>query len=104
MATNSPVFEAACTELEQRTSLARLEVRGTVRIGLKAAGLDAGGVDAAQIAVMLRKLLPSELEARGVSDAASVCGEVAAAIEGGAFEAPADRAGAAAETMGRFGG
>ena len=66
--------------------------------------LDAGTVDAAQMGVMLRKVLPAELEARGVPDAAGVCEAVASAIEGGAFEAPVDRAGAAAETMSRFGG
>ena len=67
MADSSPVFDKTCEEIEQRTSLERIEVRGTVRIGLKAAGLDAIGVYGAQMAVMLRKLLPKELEARGVA-------------------------------------
>lgn len=100
---DSPVFEKTCEELEQRTPLERLEVRGTVRIGLKAAGLDVHGVDVAQMAVMLRKVLPEELEMRGIGEAASLCDEIAGAIEGIAFEASDDRAGAAAATMSRFG-
>jgi hypothetical protein len=104
MPADSPVFERTCQELEQRTNLDRLEVRGTVRIGLKAAGLDGYSVDAAQMVVILRKVLPTELEIRGIGDTAAVCEEVVTAIEGIAFEAPADRAGAAAATMSRFGG
>ncbi len=103
MPANSPVFEKTCEEVERRTDLDRLEVRGTVRIGLKAAGLDAASVDAAQMVVMLRKVLPKELEIRGVDQTTSLCEEVATAIEGGVFEATTDRAGAAAATMNRFG-
>ena len=103
MSADSPVFERTCEEIEQRTPLERLEVRGTVRIGLKAAGLDADSVGAEQMVVMLRRVLPEELEIRGISDAAALCEGVAAAIEGVVFEAPADRAGAAAATMSRFG-
>jgi hypothetical protein len=103
VAVESPVFERTCEELDQRSSLDRLEVRGTVRIGLKIAGLDAYSVDAIQMIAVLRKLLPREFETRGVANAAAVCEEVIAVIEGVSFEAPTDRAGAAAATMSRFG-
>ena len=100
---DSPVFDRTSEELEQRTPLERLEVRGTVRIALKAAGLDVQSVDAAQMGVVLRKVLPKELETRGVGDAAALCEEIAAAIEDMVFEAPADRTKAAAATMSRLG-
>ena len=77
---DSPVFDRTCEELEQRTHLERLEVRGTVRIALKAAGLDAQSVDAEQMSVVLRRVLPDEFETRGVDDAAARCEEVAASI------------------------
>lgn len=101
---DSPVFEKTCQELEQRTSLDRLAVRGTVRLGLKAAGLDAASVDAAQMGTVLRKVLPGELEARGIDHPQQLCEELADALAGMRFEAAAtDRAGAAASTIARFG-
>src|SRR5262249_30057319 len=65
---DSATFDLACSELERRTSLNRLEVRGTVRIALKNAGLD-GSVTPAQMKVVLERVLPAELKARGVADA-----------------------------------
>ena len=100
---DSPVFDKTCEELEQRTDLERIEVRGTVRIALKAAGLSVQSVDAAQMRVALRKVFPNELEIRGVEDAAAVCEGVAAAIEDIVFDGAGDRAGAAAAAMSRFG-
>lgn len=103
MSAESPVFGATCDELERRTDLARLESRGTVRIAIKSAGLDAGSVDAEKMAVVLRRVLPAELESRGVANAADICEQIVAEIEGIAVDAADDRAGAAAATMGRFG-
>ena len=65
---DSAVFDWVCGELEQRSSLDRLEARGTIRLALKQAGLDAGSVTPDQIKVVLEKLLPEELRARGVAD------------------------------------
>jgi hypothetical protein len=59
--------------------------------------------DAAQMVAMLHKVLPQELEVRGIGEAVALCEEVVAEIEGIVFEVPADRAGAAAATMSRFG-
>lgn len=70
---DSPVFEWVSAELAAATSLTELEARGTVRLALKGAGLEARGVDAAQMAVVLRQVLPRELAHRGVDDAEAVC-------------------------------
>ena len=40
------IFELVAEELERRTDLAKLEARGTVRLSLKQAGLDAHTVSA----------------------------------------------------------
>ena len=98
---DSPVFERTCEELEQRTTLGRIEVRGTVRIALRRAGLEARSVDVAQMTVLLDKMLPHELATRGVDDAGTVCEKTAAAIAGVAVGESSDRAGAAAETIGQ---
>ena len=100
---DSPVFDRTCEELDERTSLERIEVRGTVRIALKKAGLDARSVDATQMGVVLRKVLPGELDARGVEESAAVCDQIAAAIDGMASGGVGDRAGTAAATMDRLG-
>ncbi len=70
------LFDFAAERLEHHTSLDRLEARGTLRIALKAAGLKAKSVSAAQLCVVFEKLMPDELEKRDVSDAASVCNAV----------------------------
>src|SRR5512145_2308056 len=70
---DSPAFEHLCRELEAGTQLDRLEARGTVRLALKQAGLDPRSVTAEQLGVVLEKVLPAELAARGVGDAAALC-------------------------------
>jgi hypothetical protein len=77
---DAPAFDWVCSELEQQTSLDRLEARGTVRIALKEAGLDARSLTPDQMKVVLDKLLPKELESRGVSDAEGVCRTLASGI------------------------
>jgi hypothetical protein len=64
---DSPAFEAVCDALETSSSLDRLEARGTVRLALKQAGLEARSVSAAQLAVVVEKVLPEELDSRGVA-------------------------------------
>jgi hypothetical protein len=100
---DSSVFDRVCSELEARTSLDRLAVRGTIRIALKNAGLDAASVDAAQMGVVLRMLVPAELAARGVAGAPALCEAVAEEIAGLRTDGVRDRAAEAAATIGRFG-
>ncbi len=71
MATN--VFDFTAEKLEQSTDLDRLEARGTLRLALKAAGLDAGCVSAPQMSVVVQRVLPKELATRGVESAESIC-------------------------------
>lgn len=101
---DSPVFDHVCEQLEQQTDLDRLAARGTVRISLKTSGLDVSSVDAEQMAVVLRRILPAELESRGVSDAEALCRGMADGLAGMSFDVAQDRASAAARTMARLGG
>ncbi len=77
---NSPAFDWTCEALERATDLDRLEARGTVRIALKSAGLEAGSVQPDQMRVVIEKLLPAELTARGVGDAEATCAQLASGI------------------------
>ena len=82
------VFDTVSEGLEARTDLERIQARGTVRIALKAAGLDVRAVTPDQMAVVLAKVLPAELEQRGVAEAGRICAELGAALDGAATPAP----------------
>ncbi len=70
---DSKAFDWICDELERATSLDRLEARGTMRLALKQAGLEARSVSGEQIAVVIEKLLPGELRSRGIEDPEATC-------------------------------
>jgi hypothetical protein len=72
------IFDQVATALEDRTSLDRLAARGTLRLALKQAGLDAATVTCEQLCVVLERVLPAELEARGIEAAAELCQRLAA--------------------------
>ena len=74
---DAEAFDFVCSQIEARTSLDRLAARGTVRITLKQAGLDARSVTPEQMAVVVEKLLQSELTSRSVADAAAICLDLA---------------------------
>jgi hypothetical protein len=89
----SPVFEFVAGEIERRSTLATLEARGTVRIALKRAGLDAAGVTRDQLRVVLERVLPEELRSRGVPRSDELCSAIAAALrashsDGAATDSP----------------
>ena len=99
------LFDIAAESLERHTSFNRLEARGTLRIALKAAGLELDPVTAQQLQVVFEKLMPGELETRDVSDAEAVCRAVAEEIArtpapSGTTEASGDLD----EVFGRLGG
>jgi len=73
---DSPIFELVCTELEARTSLGRLEARGTVRLALKEGGLSASSVSGREMQVVLDRLLPDALASRGIENGAALCGQI----------------------------
>jgi len=67
------VFTHLCDALESETTFSRIESRGTVRLALKAAGLDAKNITVEQMKVILERVFPRELESRGVPDPEGVC-------------------------------
>jgi hypothetical protein len=82
VADESPAFLAACETIVERTGMAAALVRGTVRLALREGGLSDEAVSAAQLTVVARSLLASELAAGGVADAESVCAAVAERLLG----------------------
>jgi hypothetical protein len=76
------IFDLVCAGLEQRTQLNRLEARGTVRLALKQAGLDAAQVTAIQMRTVVEKVLPGELRSRGVDAPDGHCQALAALLAG----------------------
>ena len=77
---DSAAFEFACGQLETSSSLDRLAARGTVRIALKQAGLEARSVTPEQMTVVIQKILPAELASRGVETAQEVCQRILAGL------------------------
>lgn len=73
----SNVFTWLCERLEAETDLSLIEARGTVRICLKSAGLIPADLTPDQAATTVERLLPRELEARGVPDSETLCARLA---------------------------
>jgi hypothetical protein len=84
------VFEFVARKLEEATDFDRLEARGTVRLALKESGIDAKSVTVDQMTVVLQKVLPGELETRGIDGSDSVCEGIAQLLKGSDLEATAD--------------
>lgn len=78
---DSRAFALVCEQLEEGTSLGRLEARGTVRLAVKQAGLEAGTVTPEQMAVVVARILPEELSARGIEGGAGLCASIGAALQ-----------------------
>lgn len=87
---DSAVFTHVCIALESVTSFSRIEARGTVRLALKSAGLEANSVTAEQMQVVIERVFPIELENRGIPDPDSVCRAIASGLAGVASEASTD--------------
>ena len=81
-------FEFVCKALEASTDLDRLQARGTVRIALRAAGLEPEKVTAEQMSAVLDKLMPKELAALGVADPEAACATVASSLNNESWAAP----------------
>lgn len=77
---DSPAFDWICAQLEHASDLDRLEARGTIRIALKRAGLEAASVVPHQMRVVIEQILPAELAARGIEDGDAVCRRLAAGV------------------------
>ncbi len=82
------IFDWVCDQIEQNTSLTRIEARGTLRLALKAAGLAAQSLSSDQTKVVLTKVMPSELDARGVEEATQICEQICSDLAGVEFAQP----------------
>jgi hypothetical protein len=100
----SNLFDYAAEQLEQRTSLDRLEARGTLRLALKAAGLEPGSLTTEQLTVVFERVLPAELQTRGVDDAEATCSVLAKEIATSPAAASQGQSGSADEIFRRLGG
>lgn len=81
------LFDIAAEKLEGGTDMDRLAARGTLRLALKEAGLDPQKFSVAQLRAVFEKLMPKELEARGVGNASRVCAAVMDQIAGASVAA-----------------
>lgn len=77
---DSPAFDYVSRALSDRTSLESIEARGTVRLALKAAGLTAASVTPEQMAVVLDRIVPGELEKRGIAGAGALCDQMKSGV------------------------
>ena len=79
---DATLFDFAAERLEHHTGCDRLEARGTLRIALKAAGLQPQNLNGAELKVVFEQVMPGELDSRGVSDTQGVCAAVLVDLEG----------------------
>jgi nitrogen fixation/metabolism regulation signal transduction histidine kinase len=98
------LFDIAAEKLEGATGMDRLESRGTLRIAVKEAGLDAQKLTMPQLRAVFEKLMPKELEARGVGEATAICKAVVDDIASAASEADSTAANSPDEVFKRLGG
>lgn len=101
---NSKLFDLAAERLEQRTSLDRLEARGTLRLALKEAGLEPRSLTLEQLEVVFERILPGELQTRGVDAAASICDAVMKEMASAPEATVQDRSSDVDEVFRRLGG
>lgn len=80
------LFDVAAENLERATDMDRLAARGTLRIAVKEAGLDPHTLTVPQLRAVFEKLMPRQLEAQGVSNAAAASQAMMSEIAGSAEE------------------
>ena len=74
-------FMVVCDHLERATSLERPAARGTVRLALKEAGLDAETITPDQMSIVTEKVLPAELQALRIADVDGHCQSIRARLK-----------------------
>ena len=98
------IFDLAAERLEALSNLDKLEARGTLRLALKASGLDARALTTTQLEVVLEKVMPGELERRGVWNPQKVCEAVATDVKAGAGDVDTATVSEAEAVFRRLGG
>jgi hypothetical protein len=78
---DAALFDAVAQALQKRTPFDSLQARGTLRLALKDAGLEAKSITPAQMRVVLERVLPSELRSRGVRDFDTVCASLLTVVD-----------------------
>jgi hypothetical protein len=73
---DSSLFDLTAKHLEHRTDFDHIEARGTLRLALDKAGLSPKSLTLQQLQVVFQKVLPKELELRGVRFVPAVCSSV----------------------------
>lgn len=73
---NNAVFIWAAEALERTTFMNLPQCRGTLRLALKKAGLDPASLTAHELEAVLLRVLPVELEVRGVEGAMQLCRDI----------------------------
>ena len=91
MAADSPVFEWTSAALERATTFNTIQARGTVRLALKKAGLDATTVNLIGMAAVLGKLMPKELASRKIENGEAICAQLVTDLKNADVAAPARR-------------
>jgi hypothetical protein len=76
MAVDSPVFEWTSAALERATTFNSLQARGTVRLALKKAGLDATTVNVIGMLAVVSRLMPKELASRKIENGEAICAQL----------------------------
>ena len=69
----SSAFEAVCTELAGFPNMDRWTARGTLQLALMDAGLEAANASAAQLLIVVERLLPRQLQSHGGADVTAIC-------------------------------
>ena len=95
------LFDIAAQLLEKKSDLNHLAARGTLRLALKAAGLDPRDFTFRQLQVVFDKVMPGELEQKGIADAVDVGASVMKALS---KRVTLDTETSADEILGRLGG
>jgi hypothetical protein len=89
---SSAAFDTVRTELERFAGMDSWAARGALQLSLMDAGIEASHVTAAQMTVVVDRLLPKQLQSQKVADIAAVCERIRNALALLAEEPIADSA------------
>jgi hypothetical protein len=98
------LFDFLAEQLDARSSLDRLEARGTLRLALKGAGLEPRTSSLEQLRVICQRVLPDELASRGVADPDAVCRGLIQDLASDAAPAASGAANSVESVFSRLGG
>lgn len=69
----SAAFEAICAELANTAGMDRWTARGTLQLALMDAGLESTTATAAQLGIVVERLLPRQLQSHGGVNVDALC-------------------------------